>query len=61
MGYLIGFIIGAIVTGYILYGKYKNLSDILLDKMLVNKLLKEEMRKADKITAKSKKTVKAKK
>tara|TARA_R110001592_G_scaffold144611_3_gene367881 strand:+ start:2542 stop:2727 length:186 start_codon:yes stop_codon:yes gene_type:complete len=58
MEYLIGFIIGAITAGYVLYGKYKNLSDILLDKMLVNKLLKEEMRKEVKNPQKSKKTKK---
>ena len=56
-----GFIIGAITAGYVLYGKYKNLSDILLDKMLVNKLLKEEMRKDTKKTVKTKKVTKLKK
>jgi hypothetical protein len=61
MEYLIGFIAGAIVAGYVLYGKYKNLSDILMDKMLVNKLLKEEMRKEVKNPPKSKKTKKVRK
>ena len=61
MEYLIGFIVGAIGAGYALYNKYKNLSDILMDKMLVNKLLKEEMRKEVKNPPKSKKTKKVRK
>tara|TARA_R110000822_G_scaffold90296_2_gene208790 strand:- start:935 stop:1123 length:189 start_codon:yes stop_codon:yes gene_type:complete len=61
MNLILGFMLGAIVAGYVLYGKYKNLSDILMDKMLVNKLLKEEMRKEVKNPPKARKSQKAKK
>ncbi len=55
-GLILGFVFGLIVAGYILHGKYKNLSDILIDKQLMNKLLKDEMRIND--SKKSKKTKK---
>ena len=61
MNLILGFMLGAIAAGYVLYGKYKNLSDILMDKMLVNKLLKEEMRKEVLSPPKARKSKKAKK